>query len=161
MMVSIDWGIWFLSYRSVCFSFLSDRALIVNMCIPCCKTFFFCTRVKVISWSNFSKNWLLWGIIKCFKNTACSSCYYNIFLCPRIDRFGAYCFTSVLLSVCLLKTLPVNLTFSYNFHTIQVTMLIFGMQVAFDNTQLVRVISSRSRSNIKVTFFIKLPFRGH
>ena len=29
-----------------------------------------------------------------------------------------------------------NLTFSYNFHTIQVTMLIFGIQVVFNNTQL-------------------------
>ena len=54
-----------------------------------------------------------------------------------------------------------ELTFSYNFHTIQVTMLIFGMQVAFNNTQLVRVISSRSRSNIKVTFLKKWPFWGH
>ena len=34
-------------------------------------------------------------------------------------------------------------------------MLIFCVQVAFDNTQLVRVISSRSRSNIKVTFLKK------
>ena len=39
-------------------------------------------------------------------------------------------------------------------------MLIFGMQVAFDNTQLVRVISSRSRSNIKVTLFKSGLFGG-
>ena len=44
----------------------------------------------------------------------------SIFLCPRINRSGAYCFTvclSVSLSVC--RKQPVNLTFSYNFHTIQ------------------------------------------
>ena len=88
------------------------------------------------------------------------------FLCPRIDRSGAYCFTGVFLSVCLSVYLSVhlsaekfpcelnNLTFSYNFHTVQVTMLIFDMQVAFDNTQLVSVIS-RSRLNIKVTFLKK------
>ena len=34
------------------------------------------------------------------------------------------------------------------------------MQVAFDNSQLMRVISSRSRSNIKVTFLIKWQFWG-
>ena len=87
----------------------------------------------------------------------------ELFLCPRIDR----CFTTVRLSFHLsvcpsvcgkLKT--VNLTFSYNFHTIHITMLILGMQVAFDNTQLVRVISSRARSNIKVTFLKKWPFVG-
>ena len=39
-------------------------------------------------------------------------------------------------------------------------MLIFGIQVAFDNTQLVRVISSRSRSNIKVTFLRKMAVSG-
>ena len=84
----------------------------------------------------------------------------QMFLCPSIDRSGAYCFTgvclSVRLSICLLKTYPVDLTFSSNFHTIQDTMLIFSVQVAFDNTQLVRVISSRSRSNIKDTFLAPL-----
>ena len=39
-----------------------------------------------------------------------------------IDRSGAYCFSGVCMSVCLKLNL---LTFSYNFHTIQVTMLIF------------------------------------
>ena len=67
---------------------------------------------------------------------------------------------SVWPSVCLLKTQPVNIIFSYNFHTIQVTMLILVMQVAFVNTQLVRVISSRSRSNIKVTFLKKMAVSG-
>ena len=63
-------------------------------------------------------------------------------------------------SVCLLKNLTVNLTFSFNFHNIQVTMLMFGMQVAFDNIQLVRVISSKSISNIKVTFSQKMAISG-
>ena len=60
---------------------------------------------------------------------------------------GAYCFTSVRLSVCLLKTSPVNLTFSYNFHAIQVTMLIFGMKTHLINTHL---LLSRSRSSAEV-----------
>ena len=67
---------------------------------------------------------------------------------------GGYCFTGVCLSV----------------HTIQVTILIFGMQVAFDNTQLVRIISSRSRSNIKVQQYptskghiikVKVQYQGY
>ena len=58
-------------------------------------------------------------------------------LCPCIDRSGAYCFTDVHLSVRLSAE---NLTCELNiFHTIQVTMLIFGMPVAFDNSQRVRV----------------------
>ena len=40
-------------------------------------------------------------------------------------------------------------------------MVIFGMQIAFDSTQLLRVISSRSRSNIKVTFLKKCPSSGN
>ena len=79
------------------------------------------------------------------------------FLCPRIDRSGAYCFTMfVCLFICMSAE---SLTCELNiFHTIQDTMLIFGMQVAFNNTQLVRVIS-RSRSNNKVTILKKWPFR--
>ena len=51
--------------------------------------------------------------------------------------------------------------FSFNFHTSEVKMLIFGKQVVLDNTQLVRVISSRSRLNIKATFLKKWLFRKH
>ena len=92
---------------------------------------------------------------------------YLYFFIPRIDRSGAYCFTGVCRFVCLsvlfvsvrqfvcpsvfsTENLTCELNIFLYFHTIQVTMLIFGMQVAFDNTQLVRVMSSRSRSNIKV-----------
>ena len=66
---------------------------------------------------------------------------------------------SVCLSICVCLFAE-NLTFYYNFHTIQVTMLIFGIQVAFDNTQIVRVISSRSMSNSKVTFLKKMAISG-
>ena len=49
-------------------------------------------------------------------------------------------------SVCLSAE---NLTceLNHNFHTVQVTVLIFGMHVDFDNTQLVRVILLRTRRN--------------
>ena len=82
----------------------------------------------------------------------------KIYAPTLIDRGHIVLPVSVHLSA---ENLTVNLTFSYNFHSFQVTMLIFSMQVAFDNTQLVRIISSRSRLNIKVTFFRKWLFQGH
>ena len=75
---------------------------------------------------------------------------------PGIDSSGAYCFTDVHLSYCLsvslLKTYPVNLTFSYYFHTIQVPMLIFGMKVHLINMYLLV-----SRSSVKV----KVEYQGY
>ena len=91
---------------------------------------------------------------------------FNIYAPASIDRGRIVLLVSVCpfvcLSVCLsAESLTCELNFSYNFHTIQVTMLIFSMQVLFDNTILVRVISSRLRSNVKVTFLKKWPFRGY
>ena len=74
---------------------------------------------------------------------------------PHIDRTGTYCFTDVRLSVCpsvcLRKTQPVNLTFSYNFRTIQVTILIFGMKTHLIITHLL-VPMSRSSAKVKIEY---------
>ena len=84
----------------------------------------------------------------------------------------AYCLTGVCLSFCLSAgnlTCELNIFLklpyysSYNTHiwyADQVTIPVFGMQVAFDNTHRVRVISLRSRSNMKVTFLKNGRFGG-
>ena len=70
---------------------------------------------------------------------------------------------SVCPSVCLLKTKHVNLTFSYNFHSIQITMLILGMK-HISSIRISRYQGQghlpRSRWNIKVTFLKKLDVLG-
>ena len=71
-----------------------------------------------------------------------------IFLCPSIERSGAYCFTVVRLSVCT------NLTFSHYSLTNLLTRLIFGMKAHLINTHL---LVSRSRSSAKV----KIEYKGY
>ena len=107
-------------------------------------------EISLTLWTLRKNKFVEKGHLLCFPHC------FNSFLCPHIDRSGAYCFTGVCPSVCWKLNL---LTFSYNFHTIQGTMLIFCMLVAFDNTQLVRIIWSRS--NIKVTFLKQWLLRGH
>ena len=79
----------------------------------------------------------------------------NIFLGPRIERLGAYCFTFVCLSVHLsAQTEHENLTFSHYSETNLVTRLIFGMKAHLIDTHL---LVPRSKSSAKV----KVKYQGH
>ena len=62
-----------------------------------------------------------------------SECY-PFYAPASIDQGHIVLPVSVCLSVSQLKTLPVNVTLSYNFHSIQVIKVIFSMQEAVDNT---------------------------
>ena len=61
---------------------------------------------------------------------------WNLYAPASIDRGHIILPVSVCMSA---ENLTYEPNVSFNFHTIQVTVLIFGMQVAFDNTQLHRV----------------------